>query len=105
MISSILYLKNADLAELILRAESDDQSGRPLSEVERFQYTSYLYSMWNVFEAAFVYYNNGLLDYSDFESWHGAMCAEYSKPQVRAQIDSQSIIMLPAMIRYLDESC
>ena len=96
-----LVSENAELAALILKAEAN----QPLTEVERFQYTYYLYNTWNTFEAAYIYYKNDLLDYSDFESWHAAMCGEYSKTYTRKLLDTKEIIILTSMLDYLKETC
>ena len=71
----LLQSEDAELAEIVLRGHEDPQS---LTEVEMLRYERLIWSVINSMEAAFNFYEAGLLSADQYAGWLAASCAELS---------------------------
>ena len=70
-----------DFAELLIRAEDGLDE---LTAVERMQYRTYVFQIFNTWEAAFLFQEEGLLDEEQWIPWDRAMFRRLNSEEIRA---------------------
>ena len=72
--------ENEQLASVLTKGDKDISS---LTEGEYRQYWSYSYSVINTLDAAFGFYERGILSQEDYSGWRIYTCEYLSGPSVK----------------------
>ena len=98
----LLQSADADLAEIVIRGHKNPQS---LSEIEMFRYERLIWSVLNSMEAAFNFYESGLLSPEQYEGWLAASCVELSIPGSVYIWRKNKLAFSPSFNDFLESSC
>ena len=72
---------NEQLSAVLAKGDEDLSS---LTGAERSQYWAYNYGVINALDAAFGFYQKGILDEADYSGWRTYTCDYLGQPSVRA---------------------
>ena len=94
--------ENQALAELLERGDSDLST---LSPVESRQYRAHVYAMINTIDAAYGFYQRGILDEDDFSGWREFACAYLGGSSVATIWNAEKETFGVAFVEFVADSC
>lgn len=94
--------ENPTLAALLEKGDSDLNA---LSPVEARQYHAHVYAVINVIDAAYGFYQRGILDEDDFSGWRVYACAYLGGSSVNTLWNAEKETFGVATVQFVAESC
>jgi len=96
-----LTADNESLAELNVRGRNGIDG---MTEVELERYAASWYAAFNTYEAAFLFYQKGIISEDDYETWRRGACDSSRVPGVRDLLDTGELSLNDEFKKAL-ESC
>lgn len=90
------------LAELVLEGMQDPNS---LSDIDQFQLTNWLLGAFNIYEAAWIYQNNGIIDEDDGAAYSEAICIFLEQKGARWFWDNELGVYVNGFVEHVNSSC
>ena len=85
--------------------EQNRKANQLRSEAHRQRYLNNTYSVINLYENAYLFYKNGILDESAYEGWIGATCNELAKPGIYTMWNSPELVFNDDFRTFVSSSC
>lgn len=94
--------ESAQLSEVLVKGDEDLSS---LTGAERSQYWAYNYGVINAMDAAFGFYQKGILDEADYSGWRTYTCNYLSGSSVRTIWDEDKATFGTEFSTYVQAEC
>ncbi|HEX6260161.1 MAG TPA: hypothetical protein VFZ51_05870 [Woeseiaceae bacterium] len=94
--------QNQTLAELLEKGDGDLNA---LSRAEARQYHAHVYALINVIDAAYGFYQRGILDEDDFSGWRAYACAYLGGSSVNTLWNAEKETFGVDFVKFVADSC
>ncbi|MBY6204814.1 hypothetical protein [Halomonas denitrificans] len=94
--------ESSQLSEVLVKGDEDLSA---LTGAERSQYWAYNYGVINAMDAAFGFYEKGILDEADYSGWRRYTCDYLSDPSVRVIWDEDKATFGTEFSAYVEAEC
>jgi hypothetical protein len=91
-----------DFAQIMLKRMEDPSS---LSPLERIRFRTWVYNILNVHEAAFIFYQKGVLDDDSYATWTRSTCSLIGEPGVEEIWLESDLVFQPEFDQHIKDSC
>jgi hypothetical protein len=80
--TQFMQVSDSEIAKLFLLGQSDPQA---LTELQRFQYSRWVFSFLNLYESAWTYHQRGIISDQELEGWKVDYCQKISMDLFRRE--------------------
>ena len=99
---SLLQAEEAELADILLRGDSDLGS---LGPIEHRRYAVFTSALMNTHENAFMFNKSGILDSDNYRGYAEALCIEMAIPGTRALWTTGEFVLHEVFDDFIEKMC